>query len=75
MHVSITDVAQLRHHINEMYNDLERRNSEFKDMQGQDMRDMESKHDLTLFMQASLNNMQERVAGVHGALVGNENYD
>lgn len=70
MHISITDIAQLRRQINEIYNELERRNSEFKDLQGQDMRNMESNHERTLLMQASLNNMQERVAGVDGALVG-----
>ncbi|KAL3709710.1 hypothetical protein TMatcc_003501 [Talaromyces marneffei ATCC 18224] len=68
MHISITDIAQLRRQINEIYNELERRNSEFKDLQGQDMRNMESNHERTLLMQASLNNMQERVAGVDGAL-------
>ncbi|KAI7969967.1 hypothetical protein EIK77_000363 [Talaromyces pinophilus] len=69
MHISIADVAQLRHQIKEIYDDLERRNSEFKDMHGQDVREMESNHELTLFMKASLNNLQERVAGVDGALV------
>jgi hypothetical protein len=69
MHISIADVAQLRHQIKEIYDDLERRNSEFRDMQGQDIREMESNHELTLFMKASLNNLQERVAGVDGALV------
>jgi hypothetical protein len=73
--MSITDVAQLRYQINDIYDDLERRNSEFKDLQGKDMRDMESSHDLTLVMQASLNNLQERVADVDGALVRSENYD
>ncbi|GAM34197.1 nuclear membrane fusion protein [Talaromyces pinophilus] len=68
MHISIADVAQLRHQIKEIYDDLERRNSEFKDMHGQDVREMESNHELTLFMKASLNNLQERVAGVDGAL-------
>jgi hypothetical protein len=69
MHISITDVAQLRYQINEIYNDLERRNSGFKDLQQRDMRDTESNHELTLFMQASLNSLQERVAGIDGALV------
>lgn len=69
MHISIADVAHLRHQIKEIYDDLERRNSEFKDMQSQDLRDMESNHDLTLFMQTSLGNLQDRVAGVYGALV------
>lgn len=74
MHISITDVAQLRYQINEIYNDLERRNSEFKDLQRRDMRDTESNHELTLFIQASLNSLQERVAGVDGALVKSETH-
>ncbi|EED23402.1 nuclear membrane fusion protein Kar5, putative [Talaromyces stipitatus ATCC 10500] len=68
MHISITDIEHLRSRINEIYNELERRNSELKDLQGQDIKDMESNHELTLFMQSSLNNLQERVAGVDGAL-------
>ena len=71
MHVSIADFSELRHQIDEVYDGLERRNSDFKDLQVRGLKDMESSHDMTLYLQASLNGLQERVAGVDGALVSN----
>ena len=72
MHVSIADFSELRHQIDEVYDGLERRNSDFKDLQVRDLKDMESSHDMTLYLQASLNGLQERVAGVDRALVSNK---
>jgi hypothetical protein len=72
MRLSITDISHLRDQINEIYNDVERRNSELRDLQGKDLRDMESNHQLALFVQSSLDSLQERVAGVDGALVCNK---
>lgn len=71
MQHSVTDMVHLRDQINEIYNDFERRSSELRDLQSKDMRDMESNHQLALFVQSSLNNLQDRVAGVDGALVLN----
>lgn len=72
MQLSVADVAHLRDQINEIYADMERRNSELRDLQTKDMKDMESNHQLALFVQSSLNNLQDRVAGVDGALVFNQ---
>lgn len=71
--MSLTDVSYLRSHIYEIYNDLERRNSDMRDLHGKELKDMETNHELTLYVQSSLTDLHQRVARVDGALVGSTN--
>ncbi|OKL55663.1 hypothetical protein UA08_08963 [Talaromyces atroroseus] len=68
MRLSVTDISHLRDQINEIYTHAERRNIELKDLHDKDTRDIESNQQLALSVQSSLNNLQERIAGVDGAL-------
>lgn len=69
MHDSLADVDHLRYQLNEIYKSHSSRDLELKDLQTRNMKDMESNHDLVLFMQSSLGQLNEKVAGLDAAIV------